>query len=154
MCFGGERRLGVRLRRAGCHGKGQLKEKYMSTKTIEGFGLSERGKKPGLSLLLPSASSNWAVEKLFRFWTGPQTLLNSKYWKNSRSKSYLLVFTSFFVTYVYLGDGQKTGFGKAMKKVRDEESWKRSVDARSYRTLFPDLIPLSAAAAPPPSKRI
>ena len=123
-------------------GRGSAKKSAWAGKTIEGLELSERGKKPGLSLLFPSASSNWADEKLLRFWTGPQTLLNSKYWQNSRSISY-------FVTYIYLGDGQKTGFGKAMKKVRGAESWKRSVNARSCRTLFLDLIP--RLSAPPPS---
>ena len=123
-------------------GRGSAKKSAWAGKTIEGLGLSERGKKPGLSLLFPSASSNWADEKLLRFWAGPQTLLNSKYRQNSRSISY-------FVTYVYLGDGQKTGFGKAMKKVRGAESWKRSLNARSCRTLFLDLIP--CLSAPPPS---
>ena len=44
MCFGGERRLGVRLRRAGCHGKGQRKEKCMSRKNNRGAWAVREGK--------------------------------------------------------------------------------------------------------------
>ena len=146
MCFGGERRLGVRLRRAGCHGKGQRKEKCMSRKNNRGAWAVREGRETRPLPPFPSASSNWADEKLLCFLTGPQTLLNSKYWQNSRSISY-------FVTYVDLGDGQKTVFGKAMKKVRGAESWKRSVDARSCRTLFLDLIPFSAPPPSPPPKK-